>query len=524
MVGKLRGNAATIGVTIMAGFGWILFGYDLGVLGGVLNEADFSHTFVLNDVLTGLTTGVFELAAMFGALGMAAFGQVNSRANNTMIGTGIIALGAVIQASSTTLAQLIVGRLIGGTGLGIFTSVCPLWQAEITPANRRGRVIGFSLSFLIVGLMLSYWIDYGMSKYVGSVSWRFPFAFQCILAGFNMILTRFVPESPRWLLKQGRTGEARQSLSMLFDAPEDDEKVEATFQEIEIAIEIENGNRYSLLDFLRGANDGVRGRRRVLTGCFFQLAQCFSGSTIISFYVQPIFQTSIGLTHELASLMSGYLQIWFLVASLMTWYFVERFGRRKMFMSMAAAMSVDMFLLAAFIKIDTKGTGIGAAVCVFLYQSFYTWGWMAGVWLMCTEIHSLGFRTVGGGLQAATQWAFNFATLFVFPIIVQNIGYKTWFIFACCNLAYVAVVYFFVPETRGLPLESIDLCFRPGVDPVKESQRLQQLVKEGRLEETTLVGDLRRRELEAKGHNEKFESVGGTVSTAHGVPPAALEV
>ena len=93
--------------------------------------------------------------------------------------------------------------------------------------------------------------------------------------------------------------------------------------EIETALDVEHGTRRGVWDLLKGWDDGVRGRRRLLTGCFFQFAQPFSGSTVISFYVQPIFQDSIGLNANLASLMSGYLQIWFLVASLMTWYLVE---------------------------------------------------------------------------------------------------------------------------------------------------------------------------------------------------------
>ena len=107
------------------------------------------------------------------------------------------------------------------------------------------------------------------------------------------------------------------------DSPEDDVQVEAELMEIQTALDVEHGHKYGLWDLLKGTDDEVRGRRRLLTGCFFQFAQPFSGSTVISFYVQPIFQDSIGLNPNLASLMSGYLQIWFLVASLMTWYLVE---------------------------------------------------------------------------------------------------------------------------------------------------------------------------------------------------------
>lgn len=86
---------------------------------------------------------------------------------------------------------------------------------------------------------------------------------------------------------------------------------------------------------------------------------------------------------------------------------------------------------------------------------------MAGVWLMCTEIHSLAFRTVAGGLQASVQWALNFLILQVIPIGIDNIGYKVYFIFACFNLFYVPVVYFFIPEVRSLPHTLASLTSQP---------------------------------------------------------------
>jgi len=158
---------------------------------------------------------IFELFAMFGALIMVAFGHKLGRRDNVAIGTGIIMIGAIIQATSFGIPQLLIGRIIGGTGLGIFTAQCPTWQAETTRKEIRGRVIGSALSFLVIGLVIAYFLDYGMAQYASTVSWRFPFAFQAVLASGNIVLTRFMPESPRYLLLKGRVAEARTVLSAL---------------------------------------------------------------------------------------------------------------------------------------------------------------------------------------------------------------------------------------------------------------------------------------------------------------------
>ena len=102
--------------------GWILFGYDLGVLGGVLNQPDFVAQFGLSNDWQALMSSVFELFAMVGALIMVAFGHRLGRKDNVAIGTGIISVGAVIQASAFVIPQLLIGRIIGGIGLGIFSA------------------------------------------------------------------------------------------------------------------------------------------------------------------------------------------------------------------------------------------------------------------------------------------------------------------------------------------------------------------------------------------------------------------
>ena len=152
---------------------------------------------------------------MVGALLVAAFGHYLGRRDYVAIGTGTIALGAIIQSASVTTGMLLVGRCVGGIGLGVFSSMCPVWQAETMEKHLRGRVVGSSLSFLIVGLILAYWIDYGMAGYDSEVSWRFPFAFQILLALINVALTRFMPESPRYLMLKGREQAAFETLCAL---------------------------------------------------------------------------------------------------------------------------------------------------------------------------------------------------------------------------------------------------------------------------------------------------------------------
>lgn len=157
---QLRGRWATIGITACSGFGWIIFGYDLGVLGGVLGETNFMQHFPMDSTMTGLVPGIFELAAMLGAILMAIFGNYLGRRRNISIGCGIISIGAIIQAASSSVGVLLAERMVGGIGLGIFSSMCPVYQAETTRATVRGRVVASSLSFLIVGLLLAYWIDH----------------------------------------------------------------------------------------------------------------------------------------------------------------------------------------------------------------------------------------------------------------------------------------------------------------------------------------------------------------------------
>jgi MFS family permease len=165
------------------------------------------------------------------------------RKKTIIIGSVIMVIGAAIQTSSYGLAQLIVGRWITGFGNGMNTSTVPTWQSETSKPHRRGQMVMIEGSLIVFGVMLSYWLDLGFSFLEpSSIAWRFPIAFQIILALFILALIPGLPESPRWLILKGRDEEALEVLAALSNLPVEDRKVQAEFLAVkDVTLEMSKG-------------------------------------------------------------------------------------------------------------------------------------------------------------------------------------------------------------------------------------------------------------------------------------------
>lgn len=203
-------------VTLCCGLGFLLFGYDLGFMGGLATSSEFLNQFGNPGVcLLGFLISSYELEAMIGAFYIFFFGDRFGRKPNVMSGAGIISIGAIFQTSSFGVVQFLIGRVVSGFGLGMMTTVIPAWLAECANPKSRGRMAAMQLSNLIFGLIVANWLDYGMASFSGSVQWRFPCAFQisfCIIIGGYI---PFLPESPRFLVREGRCHDALRSLAAL---------------------------------------------------------------------------------------------------------------------------------------------------------------------------------------------------------------------------------------------------------------------------------------------------------------------
>lgn len=182
---------------------------------------------------------VYEVGCMFGAIAILLFGEVFGRRRALLIGGAIVILGTVLQTTSYSRVQFIIARVVTGVGNGINTSTLGIYQSETCDAESRGKLVTAEGIQALCGVMISYWLDFGLSYTNSTAQWRFPIAFQAVFALGMVITACFLPETPRWLTSKGRHDEARQVIAALADAAEDDEVVTKLHDSIQQTVEYE---------------------------------------------------------------------------------------------------------------------------------------------------------------------------------------------------------------------------------------------------------------------------------------------
>lgn len=230
----LTGRPLSILVSIVATNGFLLFGYDQGVMSGIISAPQFNRAFPqTQDDATwqGFVTAIYEIGCLIGAIFQLGFGDVLGRRRAIIMGGIIMIVGVVIQVAAVpgmgAMAQFLVGRTITGVGNGMNTSTIPTYQAECSRTTNRGLLICIEGSVIAIGTLIAYWIDFGASYGPPDLTWRFPIAFQCVFGLFLSGLMLFLPESPRWLMTRDRHDSAMTSLAALRGKHRDDDEIKS---------------------------------------------------------------------------------------------------------------------------------------------------------------------------------------------------------------------------------------------------------------------------------------------------------
>lgn len=466
----LRGKHLNWAISAVAGCDFLLFGYDQGVMGGILTLPIFLAQFPdINDSEEGISSSLkstrstnqgiaiasYNLGCFIGAVITIFIGNPLGRRKMIFLGTAIMVIGAALQASAFSLPMFVVARIITGAGNGANTSSVPMWQSETCSSHNRGKLIMIEGMLITGGIAISYWLDFGLAYAPGSAAWRCPIAIQLVFCFFILTFVMSLPESPRWLILKGREEDAREVIAAIFDLDLHDKHVEDEFKEIkDTASEMSKGTFFDL--FKRNKN---RNLHRTTLAFVIQMFQQICGINLITYYAAKIY-SDLGMSPTMSRLLAAINGTEYFIASWPAVWLVERVGRRKLMLFGAAGQAATMATLAGVGSQDTKPFQIAGIALLFVFNTFFAFGWLGMTWLYPAEITPLSTRAPANALSTSSNWIFNFMVVMVTPVAFTNIKNHTYTVFAIINALIVPCVWFFFPETAYRSLEEMDVIFQ----------------------------------------------------------------
>ncbi|KAA1477154.1 sugar transporter [Dentipellis sp. KUC8613] len=531
--------------------GSIFYGWDIGLIGGVISLPSFKQDFGVDKMSPGAAANfngnivsVLQAGSFFGALFT---GPSSSRFGRKpiLILSGIIyIIGSVIQCivglgSSKTVAVRVLyfGRFVGGFGVGMVSALVPSYVSECVPKSIRGRCTGMVQFANNVGIMLSYWVNYGSSQNMpfGSMQWRMPFIIQ-IIPGFLFIFCMlFQPESPRWLVEQGEFDRAASSLAFAAGRTIDDPSVLFTLEEIKE--DFHGKERLPLWQQLKLMGESRATFVRCLIPSLVMFFQQWTGTNAINYFSPQIF-AGLGLSSTSSGLFAtgiyGVVKV-VSVATILA-FAVESLGRKSCLLIGGLVQGLTMLWIGGFSAVHPSSRIVPASyvsiVAVYLYAVGYCIGWGPVPWVVAGEVAPNNVRTAALSVAIAVNWLFAFTIGKITPIMLNSIKYGTFLLFGCCCLVMVVWTYFCLPETGGYALEDIHYLFenQPIVRALedapggriflggKRSVPVEELRDAAAVAATSGSGSLDGEKIDVeKGESEQIEDAGRPVQVVHSI-------
>ncbi|KFY78331.1 hypothetical protein V499_02486 [Pseudogymnoascus sp. VKM F-103] len=482
-----------IAINCLAALSIFFFGYDQGMMGGVNNSKDYIDTMgfgytevingqntpvVTNGLLQGGIVAVYYLGTLVGALLGGWTGDKVGRIKTIAFGATWAIFGAALQCSAQNHTWMIFARLINGVGTGILNAIVPVWATETAEHTSRGQFIAIEFTLNIFGVVVAYWLEFGLSfidNGNAAIIWRFPIAFQILPLLILLGACWFFPESPRWLVKMGREDEARWLLGRLRGNSEEDTiRAEAEFQDIRNSMAIELNNKKTTSDsyfnIVTGRGFGkLHVGRRVQLVIWLQIMQEWVGIAGVTVYAPTIFRMA-GFDARKSQWISGLNNIFYMFATLVCVFTLDRIGRRKTLYWGSIVQGIAMLLAGGFSAIGLEAAtagntgrasafGAAGASMVFIFTSTFGATWLTVPWLYPAEIFPLAIRAKGNALGVVGWSIGNGWLTLLCPVMFEAIGEKTLYIFGIANAITLPMVWALYPESNQRTLEQMDLLF-----------------------------------------------------------------
>jgi sugar porter (SP) family MFS transporter len=511
----------------IASFASCMIGYDSAFIGTTIAlpsfqaEFDFeSYTPEALALLKANIVSVYQAGAFFGSLFAYVTSYYIGRRYTLIAFSFVFMLGAGLMLGANAdrgLGLIIGGRVLAGIGVGACSNMVPIYCSELSPPAIRGRLVGiYELGWQIGGLV-GFWINYGLAETMAPShkQWIIPFAVQLIPAGMLLFGAFWIKESPRWLFSKGRREEAMKNLCWLRQLSPEDlyivEEVSYMDQELDRYNREVGAGFWKPFSALKSRNI----QWRFFLGGMMFLWQNGSGINAINYYSPTVFK-SIGIqgtnTSFLTTGIFGVVKTSITIIFIL--FLIETVGRRKLLIIGSVGGSLCMWFIGAYIKVADPAAKIAAAEAVgdaapsmssggiaavfffYLWTVFYSPTWNPIPWVLNSEMFDeksryvtkphlwlAGIltlsRSLGQASAAANNWFWNFIVSRFTPQMFIKMGYGVYFFFASLMIMSATFVFFFIPETKGLPLDTMNRLFE--IKPVWKAHG--QLSEELRLQE-----------------------------------------
>ncbi|KAI9693250.1 MAG: hypothetical protein M1822_005246 [Bathelium mastoideum] len=460
---------------------FILFGYDQGVFSGIVGNQDFLDT--VNHPSPGklgIIVSIYNLGCLTGCIVNFLVGETLGRRRAMWFAMVWVIVGAALQASSYGQAQIFVGRFVTGIGTGIDTSTVPMYQAELSQAHQRGRLVCSEALFVGVGIVTAYWFDYGMNFTSGPIAWRLPIACQVIFTFVVIFLVFGLPESPRHLYNTGRGEEGLQVLCDVYDKQPDDPQILKEQDDILKAIKLEGSVGSSGWKRLF-QKDEIQTRKRIALAYGMQFMNQMGGINLVVYFIPTVLQDNVGLTRNLSLLLGGVINIMFIIGSFVPAFLVDRIGRRQPMMWGSLGLGISMMLISILLSFQgssvQKSTSSASVAFFFTYMLIFGASVNCIPWCYVPEILPLHARAKGTAIGISSNWTWNFFVVMITPTLIANLKWKGYLIFMCLNFAFIPLVYFCYPETANLTLEEIDHLY---TEPGRQARHIARDIRKER--------------------------------------------
>ncbi|ACU61055.1 sugar porter family MFS transporter [Chitinophaga pinensis] len=430
-------SSYVLGISFISALGGYLFGFDFAVIAGALPF--LQQQFGLDAYWEGFATGSLALGAIVGCIIAGTMADKYGRKKGLLVASAIFGISSLAMAIAPDRNIFIAFRFVAGIGVGMASMLSPMYIAEVAPAHLRGRMVAINQLTIVTGILVTNIINYGLRNH-GDDAWRWMFGLGLLPSLLFFLGALWLPESPRWLVKSGRSAEARIVLHRIGG---DDFAAES----LSVIQNSMTGNeRVSYGHIFRKAVLPA-----VVVGIILAIFQQFCGINVVFNYTPRIFK-SIGVSQDGQLLQTVFIGGVNLVFTILAMLLVDKLGRKPLMLIGAGGLTVLYIVVVRMLSAGSEH------VSWYLLAAIGTYAMSLApvTWVLIAEIFPNKIRSAATSFAVLCLWAAYFVLVFTFPMLFDKLKDGTFYIYAAVCLAGFVFIWRNVRETKGKTLEELE--------------------------------------------------------------------